>query len=208
MVFSVKNSFIAFALVAKASAQGPKLNISDACREAKRATFRPSTADCSWGSQSTAELDKFCGNLDKCIEWAKQTVQDGCKEEISNPNFKFGVDFHLPMTYKGVCLKDSKGEYCKIRRNATGQCNDCNPKKRELIVTVLANAPQDKRDKIIGMYDKRNPCNGTEKDQPMKMSDNSKVQTKQTSGSSVLSATSLALSATALLSTFYAVNTL
>jgi hypothetical protein len=186
-----------------------------------RSTFRPTTAECNIGNRTTAELDKFCANTDKCVEWAKKTLQDGCKEEASLPRVKFTIEFGISMNYKGKCLKDSKNEYCKIRRNETSQCNDCHPKFRDMMTTVLASAPQETKDKMFGWHDKRNPCNGTEKDKPMPhrgageardTNSNNKNQGTGTnqnvsSDSPSLSASNALFYLSALVSTVYAVNT-
>jgi hypothetical protein len=221
MVFSLKNSLFALALAATTSAQGGQgglRNISDSCRQAMRSTFRPTTADCNIG-KSTAEKDKFCGNMDKCVQWAKQTIQDGCKEEANMPRIKFTLDFGIPLNYKGKCIKDSKNAYCKITRNETAQCDDCHPKYREMMTSILGAAPQDMREKIFGWHDKRNPCNGTEKNNPLPPRGGNNATrdtnsnnrgpagtTQNVSGSSALSVTNLVFYASALVSSLYAVN--
>jgi hypothetical protein len=162
----MKRFLFAFALIPVSLAQGgrkdriiSKMNVTDTCKDALRAVHKPSTSECSLPNRDTATLDKFCPNIEKCVEWAKGLLKDKCKDNLEQRRVKFIVEYGAKISYANTCLKDSKNEYCRIRMSDKSKCGECQPKFLETVRTIMKDAPTDEREKTLKWTEKRSPCN-------------------------------------------------
>jgi hypothetical protein len=164
-MWNIKNCLFASALAAVSFGHSgkkdwgiSKMNVTDSCKSAMRAVQKPNATECSLPNREPASLDKFCPNIDKCVDWAKKQLQEQCKDNMNDRRVKFSFEYGVRIRYTNTCLKDSKNEYCRIRWNDKSKCGECQPKFVETVKTVMKDAPADQRDKALNWLEKVGPC--------------------------------------------------
>jgi hypothetical protein len=105
--------------------------------------------------------------MERCIDASKDILKKGCVNDMSSKHVDFLLNFGLTLQFKSKCFKDSKNQYC-TKKNRDVFCSDCFPKEKELLEQLMANAPQEKKERALRGMKKRNKCgkrsNGDVKD--------------------------------------------
>jgi hypothetical protein len=177
-MFSIQKSILFFALVAVSlghmAGYRRRMNVTDACRKAMKLVQKPNTTECSLPNRKPASKDKFCPNAVKCLDWAKKHLQQECQSNLENRMVKFSIEYGLNITYTNMCIKDSKNEYCSIRRHQTdkSKCDECLPKFVETVNNVMKDAPVEQREKTLKRFSKRRACNKQQPDTVQKIKTN------------------------------------
>jgi hypothetical protein len=73
------------------------------------------------------------------------------------------MEYGLNITYTNMCIKDSKNEYCSIRRFESetdkSKCDECLPKFVETVNNVMKDAPVEQREKALKRWNSTRSCN-------------------------------------------------
>jgi beta-glucosidase-like glycosyl hydrolase len=158
-MFNLKQLMFSSALVVAVYGQKKWLNLTDPCKQAMKSARKPTGAECALPRNRTdADTDRVCGSVDRCIDASKQLIKQGCANEMSLPPVDFMLKYGVEMKFKSKCLKDGSNKYCR-KSNQQSFCGECMNKRKELQQQVMANAPQDLKDRASKWQDKKSKCN-------------------------------------------------
>jgi hypothetical protein len=101
------------------------------------------------------------------LDWAKNHLKKECQSNLENRMVKFNMEYGLNITYTNMCIKDSKKEYCSIRRHQNDKSNpdECRPKFVETVNNVMKDAPVEQREKALKRWNSTRSCNKKQKQQ-------------------------------------------
>jgi hypothetical protein len=181
-------------LVATALGQQQRLfNVTDSCKQAMKSARRPTGAECALPRNRTdADTDRFCAKVDRCIDASKDIVNKGCANDTSTPFKDMMIKYFIALEFKSKCLKDSNNQYCRTG-NQESFCKDCLPKRKELVQQLLANAPQEAKDRALKRQEDTSMCNDVQSGDS-KPATSANAMTRSSDGNSLKSSPSLILS--------------
>jgi hypothetical protein len=158
-MFNLKQLMFSSALVVAVCGQKKWFNLTEPCKQAMKSARKPTGAECALPRNRTdADTDRVCGSVDRCIDASKQLIKQGCANEMSLPPVDFMLKYGVEMKFKSKCLKDGSNKYCR-KSNQQSFCGECMTKRKELQQQVMANAPQDVKDRALKWQDKKSKCN-------------------------------------------------
>jgi hypothetical protein len=141
---------------------GTEVNVwppaSSSCEQAIESAKRPISAECALPKGRTdMDMDRVCPNIDRCIDLSKQLIQQGCANEMSNQKVDFYFQYGIAIRFKSKCSKDNMNQYCR-KRNTASFCSDCMAKRKLLADQIMANAPQQNKDRALMYLERRTGC--------------------------------------------------
>jgi hypothetical protein len=161
IMFNLKQLLFSSALVVAVYGQNRWSNLTEPCKQAIKSARKPTGADCALPRNRTdADTERVCRSLDSCVESSKQLIKQGCANEMSLPPVDFMLKYGVEMKFKSKCLKDGSNKYCR-KSNQQSFCGECMTKRNELQQQVMANAPQDVKDRASKWQDKKSKCSNS-----------------------------------------------
>jgi hypothetical protein len=159
-MFNVKQLFFSSLLVALSLAQAPFPNVSEPCQKSIDNALRPTVGNCTIPQDRTeAYMDNIClpDNVDYCIRQSRQTITDGCKNETTTPRVQYFHNYVVAVKFNALCLKDNQNKYCR-KENSGPFCNECMPKRRDLTLSIMADASDDNKNRSLTWQAKNLGC--------------------------------------------------
>jgi hypothetical protein len=100
--------------------------------------------------------DKMCQNRQRCVEENKKSIREACLADANTTEIKTILGSRVEYLIEKSCIKDSKGEYCRVKREQSKSeqetkqlmCNDCQD-KLTVVMRRIAEQAQEGREQMM-----------------------------------------------------------